>query len=107
MRKSRASKTARANLDLVYGETKTKAEKEQILLQSYQNFSLMAVDLLWFSFNPHSRLEKWVHLDPKSENLREQGALVLQTGHFGNWEVTGKAACAKGTPLMSVAAPLD
>jgi KDO2-lipid IV(A) lauroyltransferase len=102
----KSSDIARQNLDLVFGDTKTKKEKEAILLQSYRCLALLVIDMFWFSRHPHRRLNRWVEFDPQVDTLIEQNVLLLQTGHIGNWEVAGKAYCAKGNSLISVAAPI-
>ena len=46
------------NLDLAFGTTKSPAEKRRILRHSLQNFSLVMLDLLWFTRDSAARMER-------------------------------------------------
>ena len=97
-----------ANLDLVYGDEKSADEKRAILRQTFQSFALLVLDIIWFTFTlrPHKRCEKWVHWDPSTAPMFDEGAALMLTAHYGNWETVGQAYAAKGAPIMSVAAEL-
>jgi Kdo2-lipid IVA lauroyltransferase/acyltransferase len=95
------------NLDLAFGDTKTPAEKRRILRQSLQNFSLTMLDLLWFTRDSVARLERWlVAAPPMQATMAHRVARVGVTGHFGNWELTGRYWALRSGALMSVAMPL-
>ena len=96
-----------ANLDLAFGDTKTVAEKRRILCQSIQNFSLVMLDLAWFSKDSAIRMEKWFKAAPSMQAIMDNPvSRVAVTGHFGNWELIGRYSAVKSLPLMSVALPL-
>ncbi len=95
-----------ANLDLVFGDTKTLEEKRRILRKSFESFSLVLLDLFWFSHDSRARMEKYVHYNDKMEWFFEGQAQICLTGHIGNWELAGRAVSCRGFPLASVASPL-
>lgn len=96
-----------ANLDLAFGESKTPAEKRRILRASLRNFSLTMLDLLWFSRDSAARMERWFEAAPSMrESLAQPAARVGVTGHFGNWELTGRYWALRTGAMMSVAMPL-
>jgi len=96
-----------ANLDLAFGDTKTLAEKKRILRESLRNFALVMLDLLWFSRDSVARMDRWFVGTPSLRRLMTStGAHVGVTGHFGNWEMTGRYIARSTGSLMSVAMPL-
>lgn len=104
---TRSRRLGLANLDLAFGETKTPAEKRRILRESIQNFSLVMLDLAWFSRDPAARMAKWFRAAPSLQQTMDKHVpRVAVTGHFGNWELVGRYAAVNSLPLMSVALPL-
>ena len=104
---ARSRRLGLANLDLAFGATKTPAEKRRILRKSLQNFSLTILDLLWFSRNSAARMERWFEAAPSMRDaLASPAARVGVTGHFGNWELTGRYWALRSGAMMSVAMPL-
>ena len=96
-----------ANLDLAFGDSKTPKEKAWILRESLRNFALVMLDLLWFSRDPEARVERWYRSTPRLEEAMSRPvARVGVTGHFGNWELTGRYWAHRSGALMSVAMPL-
>ena len=96
-----------ANLDLAFGDSKTQAEKRTILRKSMQNFSLVILDLAWFSKDSAVRMETWFEAAPSMKDVMGRSvSRVAVTGHFGNWELIGRYAAIKSVPLLSVALPL-
>jgi len=96
-----------ANLDLVFRDTLSRAEKTRILRQSCRNFALVALDVIWFSKDTARRVRSLVRFERPLEQvfLKDRGYLCV-TGHLGNWEVLGHAASLHGYPMASVATPL-
>lgn len=95
------------NLDLAFGDTKTKEEKQQILRESLRNFALVMLDLIWFSRDSVARMERWFHPSPVLQKvMTTRVARVGVTGHFGNWEMTGRYWALQAGSLMSVAMPV-
>lgn len=95
------------NLDLAFGDTKTPAEKRRILRESMRNFMLVLLDMIWFSRDSVARLQRWFRAAPSLQAVMAQReATVGITGHFGNWELTGRYWAEQTGGLMSVAMPL-
>lgn len=95
------------NLDLAFGDAKTAAEKRRILRESLRNFSLVMLDLLWFSRDSKARMDRWFDVAPNmAATMANRVARVGVTGHFGNWELIGRYWALKSGGLMSVAMPL-
>ncbi len=104
---TRSRRLGLANLDLAFGDTKTQAEKRLILRKSIQNFSLVMLDLAWFSRDSAARMEQWFKAAPSMQEIMDHHvSRVAVTGHFGNWELIGRYSAVKSLPLMSVALPL-
>lgn len=95
-----------ANLQVVYGEEMSQAEKEELLRKCYQQFALLVLDIIWFAFFPRRRLEKWFQWSPSTEVIFEEEAQLILAAHYGNWETLGQAIALRGAPIFSVAAPL-
>lgn len=96
-----------ANLDIVYGDTLEPAAKRAILRSSFQTFAVTVMDIFWFTRHTDSRLHRYVEWDPAFDEHLAKAPLICITGHFGNWETLGMAACQRGFPLHSVAAALN
>ena len=95
------------NLDLAFGDSKTPAEKRRILRESLRNFALVLLDLLWFSRDSAARMDRWFKAGPSMvASLAKPAAHVGVTGHFGNWELTGRYWAWRTGKMMSVAMPL-
>ena len=104
---TRSRRLGLANLDLAFGDSKTPAEKRTILRKSMQNFSLVVLDLAWFSRDTAARMETWFEAAPSMKDVMARSvSRVAVTGHFGNWELIGRYSAIKLVPLMSVALPL-
>jgi len=104
---ARTRRLGLTNLDLAFGDTKTAAEKKWILRKSLRNFALVLLDLLWFSRDSVARMDRWLEITPRLEAaMLTRVARVGVTGHFGNWELTGRYWARTGGSLMSVAMPL-
>ncbi len=88
----RGLRAAHANLDLVFGDEKTRAQKQRIHRRAYRQ--LVRAIFLLFHLQPMSakRYHKWVDVPEtirdawQADMLREQGG-VLVSGHIGNWEM--------------------
>lgn len=99
-----ARRVGRANLDLVWGDRRTAAEKRSILIGSFQTFALVMLDILWFTRRPRERLTRHVSFDPLALAILPRTPLICITAHLGNWETVGQAVPNAGYPLSSVAA---
>jgi KDO2-lipid IV(A) lauroyltransferase len=96
----------RANLDLVFGGSRTSAEKRRILRRACRNLALTGLDVIWFSARPVERLRRWIDFEELDlDDLRRQACLCV-TAHLGNWELLGQSVSLIGLPLASVAMTL-
>ena len=96
--------TGLANLDTVFGETKTKAEKKKILIQSLTSFTQTMGDIFWFSRFTETRTKKYQKFVPEDGPYFEERAHVIITAHAGNWELIGLESALRGVNVASVAA---
>jgi lauroyl/myristoyl acyltransferase len=92
-----------ANLDLVYGDSKSKKEKERITAGSFSSFILTVLDMIWFSFRSKQRIKKYVINQEAFEPLSEKGSVIV-TGHIGNWELSAKIGAIYCKELVTIAA---
>lgn len=99
-------RVAMTNLDIVYGETKTPLEKDEIYRKSLLNFGRQAINYLRMPLMDDS----FWHNDFKLVNeqvLRRaynQGkGVILLYMHFGPWEMPGGCISHAGYPLAVVA----
>ena len=103
---SRERKIGLENLDRVFGDTKSDAEKRQILKQSFSTFALTMLDVFWFMWHAEKRIPKYIKFPKEAHVLYEDKPLVLITAHFGNWELIGQAAALHKSQFISIAATL-
>lgn len=102
----REKKIGLKNIDAVFGDTKTAAEKRFILITSFETFTQTMLDVLWFSRNSEKRIPKYVEYAPSFEPFFQDKALVCITAHFGNWETMGQAVALSGNNIASIAATI-
>jgi Kdo2-lipid IVA lauroyltransferase/acyltransferase len=95
---------ALANLDLVFGDTMQRERKKAIARNAFRSFSLVILDLFWFSRRSARRIDRWVVFDPSFLPYFERNPLIAVPAHFGNWEVLGLATALRGCPAAVVAA---
>ena len=93
-----------ANLDTVFGDTKTQAQKKTILIKSLISFTRTMTDIFWFSMNTKRRLKKFQKFIPSSGPYFESKAHIIITAHAGNWELIGLESGLLGIDVASVAA---
>lgn len=100
----REKQIGKKNIEAVFGDTKTAAEKRFILTSSYTTFSLTMLDVFWFAKNSKKRILKYVEVAPEFAVFSEQNARICITAHFGSWEVMAQSMALRGTNLASIAA---
>ncbi|MDF7801813.1 lysophospholipid acyltransferase family protein [Pontiellaceae bacterium B1224] len=93
-----------ANLEVVFGNTISTAEKRAILKKSLISFTRTMTDIFWFSMNTEKRLRKYQTFIPDSGPYFEEKAHVIITAHTGNWELIGLESGQLGINVASVAA---
>lgn len=94
------------NLDAVYGDTKTHAEKKSILATSIATFTQTMLDVFWFSKHSEQRINQFVEYQhsPLTDSFFENKPMICITAHMGSWEVLGQSAALRGVDLASIAA---
>lgn len=96
--------TGMANLEVVFGDTKSPAEKRMILKQSLISFTRTMTDIFWFSKKTEKRIRKYQQFVPDTGPYFEEKAHVIITAHTGNWELIGLETGLRGIDVASVAA---
>jgi len=95
-----------ANLEIAFGQKKSRAEKKRIAVQAFQNMALVFLDFLWFARRTRERVRKYVKMDPSVPANFPPAPAVVVTAHFGNWELMSRAFTAHGYSHIAVVAPL-
>lgn len=101
------ARKARVNLDLVYGETLSKAGKRRVLRESFENVALTALYFFWSKNLMPENIQDVVEVPQASrevlQRLKEgqRGAVAL-LAHYGNWELMGVATALLGAPRLNV-----
>lgn len=99
--------TAEANVKLVYGDELNERQVRAMVRESFSCFALVLLDLFWFSLFTVRRIRKYVHADAEYCKACKDGAFILLTAHFGNWEALGLMTALGVERIVSVAAPLE
>ena len=99
-----------ANLDIAFGDEKSRAEKVRIARGAYRHFGGVLFDFLRLPMISRRKLERIVEVEGW-ENLeaayaRGKGVLIL-TAHYGFWELMGLEQGYRGRPLNVIARRLD
>lgn len=102
----RSRRIGRANLDIVFGDRKTPAQKKQILKNSFATMARTLLDTFWFAADSARRIERYVDIDDSMQAFFQSKSQICMTAHFGNWELLGQATAWKGFPIHSIAMPL-
>lgn len=99
------------NLDLAFGETKTKEEKLEIAKKCYYNFA----KYLGINFILNQNTTKQKILEQvvfKNEHflldaIKSGRPIIVTTAHFGQWEIFGLAVAAHFGPSSALGRKLD
>lgn len=106
----RHRKVTLINLDLVFQNTKSEAEKRDIRRRVFQHFGTVVVEILRFpKINPRNflKLVELDHIGPLYEALDRGKGLILCAAHYGNWEIMGLALGYLNRPLSVMARPFN
>ncbi len=103
--------TSLKNLDIAYGDSKTKREKKDIAIRAFQHFVSVTMELLHLprvscrpDFWDHVQMDGIEHL---KEALARNKGVIFATGHTGSWEVSGFVSKILDIPFVPVARPMD
>lgn len=101
---TRERQTGMANLDVVFGDSKSMVEKKAILKKSFTSFARTMTDIFWFSKHTEARTKKYQTFIPDHGAYFEARAQIIITAHAGNWELIGLESGLRGVDVASVAA---
>jgi KDO2-lipid IV(A) lauroyltransferase len=99
-------KVARSNLEVVFGDALSSAERERIAEQSYRHLARTMVDLLWSPRLTRENFRRWFEIENLEEVMAEIGpgrSCIFPTVHFGNFEWLAKGMGLSGIPLLILA----
>jgi len=102
----REKQIGQKNIEAVFGDTKTAAEKRFILTTSFATFTQTMLDVFWFSRNTEKRIKAHVEVEPSFALLFQDKATLLISAHIGSWELFGQVAAQYGVSLAGIAAPI-
>ncbi len=95
-----------ANMNLVFGDSKSRMKKHAILHASYITMARTLIDVFWFSAYPEKRLIQYIDLDEEIHLVLRKKNQICITAHLGSWETLGQVMALHGFPLHSVAMPV-
>ncbi len=95
-----------ANLDLAYGETLTRAEKESILRESARNLGLVAAEFSRIPRIAAGNMGQWFRIRGL-ENIDRTRGSVFMGAHLGNWEWLAPAAATAGINSVIIVRGFD
>ena len=101
----RGRTTALENLRVVYGDSKSEAERVTIARRSFQYFARSMMDLFWGINLTPENYKQYIEAqfaDPESEARAKDGGIWI-TPHYGNFEWIALMMGFRGTPFHVVA----
>ena len=96
-----------ANIDVAFGNSLSSQQKADIVRGSFRTFTLVVLDLFWFSIFSSKRIPAYLSFDSSFNNYFDRAPVIGATAHFGNWEAMGQAAALLGKGPLAIATPLD
>jgi KDO2-lipid IV(A) lauroyltransferase len=106
----RHTKIAWVNLDIAFGNSKTKKEKKEMILSSYENLFIVAIETILLQGISKEKLLEMVEFENEEillDAIKSKKPIIFFTGHYCNWELGILAIGAKFLPLSIVGRPLD
>ncbi len=101
-------RVALANLDVAFGDTKTRREKMQIARASFQSFGAAMLGLFWSARLTPALTKQIVEVDDTSLQMirdcmaRGKGVIFIMM-HYGDWELQGPAFGFREIPMTAIA----
>ena len=102
----RVRKVAMANLDLAYGDSISRDEKERIYRGVVDNISLLAAEFSRIALIAGGKADQVVEVQGADFLEKGQG-YVCVGAHLGNWELMGPAMAAHGFKVAAVVREFD
>ena len=106
-------RSAKINLDIVFGDSKSSNEKNKIIKKSFQNLTVSALQCLWTTSDTENRVRELIEGEPAGldllrQSLKKNKGIFFLTAHYGNWEIMGLFHGYLGIcPLSSIVRKLD
>jgi len=94
------------NLKTAFGPAMDLRRRNEVALESFRGFSLLVLDLFWFSRDTVRRVRKYVIKDTSFGRVSAANPCIIVTAHFGNWEMLGLFTALECGGLLSVVSPL-
>ncbi|MCX8118356.1 MAG: lysophospholipid acyltransferase family protein [Desulfobacterota bacterium] len=102
-------RVALRNLEIAFGEEKTREERRAIARKNFQNLGMMAIEFFQIPKMDLKRYQERVTVEGLEGALKileeGKGALLL-LGHFGNWELMAPMARMIERPILAIAKPI-
>jgi KDO2-lipid IV(A) lauroyltransferase len=100
-------RVADANVDLVFGDTKSPKEKRAIARTALQTLARNLAGLFWARRMTPQNFRRYVEIDEPSwqwfRQVRDRGrGAIIITPHYGDWEAASLAAGFAGAPFKTV-----
>ncbi len=104
-------KVVMKNLDIAFGDSKSKEEKMKIAKNCYLNFATTVVEMMKMPTMKKEFIQQLVESDDldKIEQLRgedKKNNFIALTAHLDNWELLGAYFATKNYPLFVIAKPM-
>ena len=106
-------RSAKTNLDIIFGDSKSSDEKNKIIKKSFQSLTVSALQSLWVTSDTENRVRKLIEGEPAGldllrQCLKKNKGIFFLTAHYGNWEIMGLLHGYLGIcPLSSIIRKLD
>ncbi|QCD52071.1 lipid A biosynthesis lauroyl acyltransferase [Campylobacter sp. RM16192] len=104
------NKIIMANLDFAYENELTNEQKKQIAKNVYKNYAKFAINFIKNQNSTKEKILKKVrfrNLEIFTNALNSGRAIIVQTAHYGEWELFSLAMAAKFGPVSIVGRALD
>jgi len=104
------NRVAKANLDMAFGETKTKEEKREIIKSSLVNMAYNIYEFITIQRETLKELENKAIIENEEIILKlieEKKKIIIVTGHYGCWEFLIPFIAAKYKPMTVTIRPMN
>lgn len=101
-------RVALKNLDIAFGDTKTREEKERIARECFKHFGMFAIESIKFAYMPQEEVDRRIQavgyeaFQALREKYKGKGLLFI-SAHFGNFEIMGRWLTPRGFELIALA----
>ncbi len=102
----RERKRAFRNLDTAFGDSKSSIEKREIVKKVFENLGKSVIEILSVPKFTGQGFKRYVYsrnIDMLKEFLRDGKAVIILSGHFGNWEFLAHYLAISGLPMNVIA----